>query len=342
MPTTFWARTDNNTANNPALNPTGDAATQINFVPSGASGDVLLDYNMGSVDPDTLVEINGIEYQFSFQLSANLPTQKNDGAQQVPDQFEGSQVFLIEVVDYPSAGDFNRFFFLPDEDATQAEMDDFGTGAISLQSIDTTTTGVVCYVEGTMILTPDGERLIESLRPGDTVLTADNGPQPILWISHSMLSWPDAPECEKPIELQPGSLGYRLPSQRLCVSPQHRILVRDPRKKVDVFVPAKGLADLTGVRVMMGKKQVVYYHLLLQNHEVLSANGVPSESFYPGKQALKMLSLTQRSDLSKFLKSGYGPLARTSLSVRDTKTLAKEFMQKGNVMKSECKTLAAA
>lgn len=59
MQTTFWARGDNNTANNPALNPTGGPALNISFVPSETNGDTLLDYNMGDVDPDTLVEIGG-------------------------------------------------------------------------------------------------------------------------------------------------------------------------------------------------------------------------------------------------------------------------------------------
>ncbi len=108
-------------------------------------------------------------------------------------------------------------------------------------------------------------------------------------------------------------------------------------------MPAKGLTDLSGVRVMEGKKHVAYYHLLLENHEVLIANGVPSESFYPGKQALKMLSMTQRSELSKILKGGgYGPLARKSLSVRETKIIASDFVQREHAIGIECESAAAA
>ncbi|MDP2606567.1 MAG: hypothetical protein Q8S00_28850, partial [Deltaproteobacteria bacterium] len=53
MSQTFWARTDSNSANNPALNLTGDPATQITFVPSGSNGDIFLEYNGGAPDPDT-------------------------------------------------------------------------------------------------------------------------------------------------------------------------------------------------------------------------------------------------------------------------------------------------
>ncbi|QGY00073.1 hypothetical protein EI983_18105 [Roseovarius faecimaris] len=132
---TFWARTDSNSANNPALNLTGDPATQITFVESGTNGDLILDTNGGAPDPDTQVEIGGISYDFTFELSGELPTQQNQGAGQVPDQFEGNVVYVITVQDYPSAGETTRLAFLPDDNATQAEMDAFGNGRIGVQNL---------------------------------------------------------------------------------------------------------------------------------------------------------------------------------------------------------------
>ena len=343
MPTTFWARGDNNTANNPALNPTVDPAIQISFVPSGTSGDILLEYNMGNTDPDTMVEIGGIEYAFSFQLTADLPTLNNDGAQQVPDQFEGSQVFLVEVQDYPNTGDITRLFFLPDDDATQAEMDAFGNGAIDLQNINSTNTGIICYAAGTMILTPSGEKPVEDLKSGDEILTADGDPKHIKWVSSSSLRWPGSPRCELPIEIRAGSLGMDCPNQNLCVSPQHRILVHDPKHLEEVFVPAKGLTDLSGVRVMRGKRSVEYYHILLDKHETIVANGTRSESFFPGPQALRMLSLVQRKELADLLKRrDYGPLAKRCLTVRQTKDLVKAMSGTGaSLLKQQSTNLAA-
>ncbi|MFA5582109.1 MAG: Hint domain-containing protein, partial [Paracoccaceae bacterium] len=37
----------------------------------------------------------------------------------------------------------------------------------------------LCFTPGTLIDTPDGPRLVEDLRPGDLVLTADHGAQPL-------------------------------------------------------------------------------------------------------------------------------------------------------------------
>ncbi|MEI4263989.1 Hint domain-containing protein [Roseovarius sp. D0-M9] len=338
METTFWARGDNASANNPALNPTGDPALEISFVPSENNGDILLDYNMGEVDPDTLVTIGGASYQFSFQLSADLPAQNRNGANQVPDQYEGSTVFLIDVQDYPSAGENARLFFLPDGNATQAEMDSFGNGAIALQNIDTTTTGIICFGRGTLIATPYGDRAVESLKIGDEVETYDNGPMPILWISHSRRVWPGSPDCEKPVQIKAGVLGHGLPLRDLVVSPQHRMLLNGALLEgEDVFVPAKGLTGLPGIRIMSGKRDVTYYHVLLQSHEILTGEGALSESFYPGKQARRMLSLSQRIALARLVPTSsnqdpdtaYGPLARRSLSVKETKELACKILERG-------------
>ena len=160
MPT-FWARTDSNSANNPALNLRGDPATQFTFVESGTNGDLTLDTNGGAPDPDTQVDIGGMLYDFTFELSGELPTQNKDGAGQVPDQFEGSQVFVVSVQDYPSVGETTRLTFLPNENATQAEMDAFGNGRISLQNLEAEPTSDY-IVEGT-----SGDDVIDANYKGD-------------------------------------------------------------------------------------------------------------------------------------------------------------------------------
>ena len=164
MPTTYWARTDSNSANNPALNLLGDPAVEITFVPFGTNGDILLEANGGGFDPDTQVVIGGTAYSFTYELTATLPTLRRDGSRQVPEQFQGSEVIVITVQDYPTAGETTRLTFLPNETATQAEMDAFGNGAISLQNITTSGPGVICFAEGTRLLTPNGKRPVEALR----------------------------------------------------------------------------------------------------------------------------------------------------------------------------------
>ncbi|TMM54397.1 Hint domain-containing protein [Sulfitobacter sabulilitoris] len=342
MASTFWARTDSGSANNPALNLTGDPAVEITFVPSGMSGDLILEGSGTATDPDTQVQIGGQTYDFTYELGGFLPTRKSDGAQQVPDRFEGNPVYIVTVQDYPAAGETTRLAFLPDDLATQSEMDAFGNGAIDVQGVDTTSPGAVCFAGGTRILTPQGEMCVDDLKAGDLVMTLDHGPQPILWVSQSAHSWPDSPEKELPVLISSGAFGQGAPRNDLVVSPQHKILVTRcndaaSSEAVEALVPAKGLTSLPGIRIMKGKRSVVYFHILLENHEIVMAEGLPSESFFPGSTALNMLLDHQVRDILSLVpglaadrENGYGPRARDYLTFSQTKALVRICKKSGD------------
>jgi Ca2+-binding RTX toxin-like protein len=86
------------------------------------------------------------------------------------------------------------------------------------------TIGVPCFTPGTRILTSRGEVRIERLRPGDLVMTADNGPQPLRWVArrHLDAATLTAMPWLRPILLADGAAGNRRP---LLVSPQHRMML---------------------------------------------------------------------------------------------------------------------
>ena len=71
------------------------------------------------------------------------------------------------------------------------------TGIVNVSSIP-------CFVAGTMIATPDGDRAVETLRPGDLVLTHDDGPQPVRWAGQRTMR---AEGAYAPIELRAGTFG---------------------------------------------------------------------------------------------------------------------------------------
>jgi hypothetical protein len=157
--------------------------------------------------------------------------------------------------------------------------------------------GIPCFTRGTMILTPRGEVPVETLRPGDLVTTRDNGPQPVLWVASRAL---DAAELEagpdqRPIRIEAGAFGQDAP---LILSPQHGLLLTGPDGR-DQLVRARHLAQLRGgaVRVMNGCREVQYFHLLFETHQLVWANGLPAESFYPGPMALGGLTPQSRAAL---------------------------------------------
>lgn len=168
--------------------------------------------------------------------------------------------------------------------STQGTTDDVKghfDGSISRVQIHdkaiTTSSPVPCFAAGTMIAVPGGERPVEDLRPGDPVLTADRGAQPLIAVWHRRCRAADLAAMPRlaPIRIGAGALGNARP---LIVSRQHALLLMPQ----NVLVRAIHLARHgTGVRVMHGCRRIDYHHLRLARHEILFANGIPAESLLP-------------------------------------------------------------
>lgn len=330
MADTFWARINQESAGNDAINLEKDIApVEITFVPKGTGGDTFLDPGL---DPNTQVEINGTLYDFEYIVYGTLPS-----AQQVPDQFEGDPVAIIRVIGYPTATETERLVFLPEANATQADMASFQQGNISPVQPVVLPQVPVCFAGGTLIETPAGPVPVDDLRQGDLVVTVDNGPQPLVWVTSSHHVWPGSDEIFKPVQIKAGALGAGLPRCDLMVSPQHHILLgnlhgADMFGAPEVIAPAKGLTGLAGVRHMKGKKDVTYFHLMLDKHALLWAGGIASESFYPGPTAIKMLNDAQRASLLRKFPAlldnpdtGYGPTVRHKITRRQAEMLVSRM-----------------
>lgn len=144
--------------------------------------------------------------------------------------------------------------------------------------------GPPCFTHGTMISTPLGECPVQDLRVGDIVVTRDHGPQTLRWVGERTVCGTGR---FAPIHFLPGAVGN---ARDLLVSPQHRMLISGWRAELffgeaEVLVAAKHL--LNGRTVLPFLTPVVeYFHLLFDQHEIVFAEGAPTESFYPGKAVL--------------------------------------------------------
>lgn len=183
-----------------------------------------------------------------------------------------------------------------------------------------------CYCAGTLIGTPDGARAVESLSAGDMVLTADHGPQPILWIGHRDFCAGDlgAHPYLLPVRIAAGALGNGLPRRDLVVSPQHRMLLRSPIAaricgSEEVMVPAKKLLSVPGIALAGDLDRVSYWHFACARHEVVFADGAPSETLFPGPEALRFLGEEGARELLAILPQVAepgGPMAGVAGTVR--------------------------
>jgi Ca2+-binding RTX toxin-like protein len=241
--------------------------------------------------------------------------------------------------DFADDGILNQSNALDDEgNATDySDNTQFSGGSVTMQgatpaSFTADNTGVVCFTSGTAIMTPTGEVLIDELRPGDMVNTLDNGPQPIAWIGRRDVTKMElaAQETLRPIMIKKSVLGAK---RDIFVSRQHGMLING-----DNFARAIHLADyLPGVRIAHGKKKVTYIHLMFDAHQIIFAEGMPSESFFPGPQALAMMA----SHEFKKLVSSFPQLENIETLEAATEcygALARPFLKRKEVEKA-CKKL---
>jgi len=176
---------------------------------------------------------------------------------------------------------------------------------------------IICFTAGTRILTDRGLRPIESLRPGDGIVTRDHGVQPLRWIGSRRVA---AEGRFAPVRFAAGSFGNACD---LFVSPQHRMLITGWPAQLhfgedEVLAPALHLVDDAAVSRVTGGF-ATYLHLLFDRHEIVYAEGVPSESFHPGSLGLDGLLAPARDELFALFPdlradpAAYGPAARRSL-----------------------------
>ncbi|QPH54651.1 Hint domain-containing protein [Pontivivens ytuae] len=190
---------------------------------------------------------------------------------------------------------------------------------------------VVCFAAGTRIRTPDGARPVETLRPGDLVHTVDHGPQPIRWVGGRTVP---ARGRLAPVRIRAGTFGA---PRDILVSQQHRILIRSPRAQLwfaasEVLAAAKHLVDGRNVTVEESAEVVTYVHILLDEHEVVMADGLPVETLQPGAWGMGTLDADQRDELLELFPdlrahpdTGYGQAARYTLKRREAELLAREL-----------------
>jgi Ca2+-binding RTX toxin-like protein len=161
-----------------------------------------------------------------------------------------------------------------------------------------------CFVLGSMIATADGEIPIEDLKVGNLIETLDHGLQPIRWIGHRHLSAGDLAENEnmRPIRIRKNVISDGNCVGDLVVSPQHRILIASKVVQrmfgdTEILIAAKQLRAIDGVDIADDFEDVTYFHILFDQHEIIYANGVPTESLYLGEEAQKSLSAAGREEI---------------------------------------------
>ena len=191
---------------------------------------------------------------------------------------------------------------------------------------------LVCFAAGAAIMTPTGDKLIEDLSAGDEVCIFGGGFAKISWIASRRIGAAELsmnPQF-RPVKISKGALGEGAPSSDLRVPPQHRILITEARAEImfgdsEVLAPAHTLCNDGSITIDRDVEEVTYYHILFDRHEIIFANGLPTESFFPGETALNALDQAARAEIETLFPDlaakGFKKPARPMLKAYEARAL---------------------
>jgi len=146
-----------------------------------------------------------------------------------------------------------------------------------------------CFLKGTKISTPSGDRLVQELRIGDEVQTLA-GRKAIKWIGYNKFTkeegraWQDS---VMPVRVARFAVDDHTPSRDLYLSPLHCVFVNEALIPVVYLINETSIAPGTPSEM----SALEYYHVELDTHEVIYAEGALVES-YDG---------SNREDFSNFM-----------------------------------------
>jgi hypothetical protein len=151
----------------------------------------------------------------------------------------------------------------------------------------------ICFVTGTKISTPSGEVPIEHLNVGDSVMTLGGAARSIVWIGVGrVLVARGRRSAATPVIIRKGALAENVPAHDLHVTKSHSLYLDG------VLVPAEFLVNHRSIIWDDWAQEVKIYHIELETHDVLFANGAAAESYrddgnrwlfqnYPSMQPLR-------------------------------------------------------
>lgn len=273
---------------------TGNDFTRLDL--SNATG--ASEEELAQKDGQPLLDLDGGADDDTLRLVGDWTITLTSGNVTIDPDNDGLNTTVTNVftsADYPN---ITGFPFLLDGSVQWSDPITLSGGEVAHPAIafsNYETLEAVCFTAGTLLDTPSGPRDIAKLREGDLVITR-NGPQPIRWIGKRRLDLMDLMANPKllPIRICANALASGCPSQDVLLSPQHRVAIRSKIAarmfgSDEVLVAAKQLAAFEGVYADGEVREVTYYHILMDAHEIVRVAGLEAETLLPGPQAIEML-----------------------------------------------------
>ena len=138
----------------------------------------------------------------------------------------------------------------------------------------TTEPPILCFIKGTRIRTEDGDIPVEDLSVGDHVITLSEQKKSIKWIGMGrFLATRAHRNAATPVIVRKGAIADNVPHHDLRVTKGHAFYIDN------VLIPVEFLVNHRSILWDDHAREITVYHVELEAHDVLVANGAPAESY---------------------------------------------------------------
>jgi hypothetical protein len=159
-------------------------------------------------------------------------------------------------------------------DITLTPGADFSGETFSIDSNGALTSQAPCFLRDTLIRTDRGEIRVQDLSVGDKVETLSGAFNPIVWIgTGKILVSPGKRSDATPVIVRKNALEQGVPYYDLRITKGHALYLDG------VLIPAEFLINHRTIHWDDHKREVEFYHIELETHDVLVANGAAAESY---------------------------------------------------------------
>ncbi|QNT79121.1 Hint domain-containing protein [Entomobacter blattae] len=131
-----------------------------------------------------------------------------------------------------------------------------------------------CFLQGTKILTPEGEKTVESLKRGDDVIISKDGQkvtQKITWVGTKTVIAKG--EETYPVKISKHALETNVPNEDLLITSEHCLYLNG------YLIPARMLVNNRSITIEQSHSSFHIYHIETEQHSLLIANNTLTESF---------------------------------------------------------------
>jgi hypothetical protein len=260
-----------------AANAVWEVADSTGEIFVGADADIVIE---GTAGPAETIALTGAGATVSLTDPPQFAgTISNFGARQTVDILDlpfnaADTVTLMEgdILEISAQG--QNFAFHLDQSGNYTN-DTFHLASDGADGTDVTEAAAVpCFLQGTLIRTPDGDVAVEALAIGDAIIGANGEALRVKWIGRRRYGAAHAQDGDiQPIRIRKSAFSENVPDRDLFLSPSHAVLLEG------YHIPAGALANGVSVIAANGMREVAYFHIETEAHTSIIANNTPVETF---------------------------------------------------------------